>query len=245
MLDELLLISGNDIPFSQAQVSVHQPTLKEIAYITEKTFWFACELLKFNKNLLTQEQQKNMQSFSNFSIIMTMVLDKQNIEAKRAKVSLMSLLSLLFPEYSIDFNNEAIMLLKSETEYYIINEKNFEIFKNILSEMFCLTEGKKQYDPSGDLAKKIANDLLKAKRKKAKLEPKSEKKISFFSKYISILAIAKQKSINQIMDYTVYQLMDEFNRFMLYYQNEQWTRFKIAGATGMKDPQDWFKDIHQ
>jgi hypothetical protein len=35
MIDELLLISGNDIPFLTAQISVHQPKLKEIAYITE------------------------------------------------------------------------------------------------------------------------------------------------------------------------------------------------------------------
>lgn len=32
-LDELLLLSGNDIPFIEAQITIHQPTLKEIAYI--------------------------------------------------------------------------------------------------------------------------------------------------------------------------------------------------------------------
>jgi hypothetical protein len=34
MLDELLLLSGNDIPFLPAKVTIHQPRLKEIAFIT-------------------------------------------------------------------------------------------------------------------------------------------------------------------------------------------------------------------
>ena len=33
MLDELLLLSGNDIPFYKANISIHQPRLKEIGYI--------------------------------------------------------------------------------------------------------------------------------------------------------------------------------------------------------------------
>ena len=46
------------------------------------------------------------------------------------------------------------------------------------------------------------------------------------------------------MDYTVYQLMDEYNRFMLWYSSDQWFKLKIAGATGMDEQPDWFKDIH-
>ena len=32
-LDELLLLSGNDIPFPDARLNVHQPRIKEIALI--------------------------------------------------------------------------------------------------------------------------------------------------------------------------------------------------------------------
>jgi len=35
IMDELLLLSGNDISFPEAQLTIHQPRLKEIAYITE------------------------------------------------------------------------------------------------------------------------------------------------------------------------------------------------------------------
>jgi len=52
MIDELLLLSGNDIPFPEARLTIHQPRLREIAYITEQRFWLGCELLKFNKEFL-------------------------------------------------------------------------------------------------------------------------------------------------------------------------------------------------
>jgi hypothetical protein len=49
MLNKLLLISGNDIPFVEAGISIHQPTLKEIAYIGEEAFFSGCEFLNFSK----------------------------------------------------------------------------------------------------------------------------------------------------------------------------------------------------
>jgi len=33
MIDTLLLLSGNDVPFIKAGISIHQPSLKEIAYV--------------------------------------------------------------------------------------------------------------------------------------------------------------------------------------------------------------------
>lgn len=46
------------------------------------------------------------------------------------------------------------------------------------------------------------------------------------------------------MDYTIYQLMDEFNRYQLKSRYDTYIQFKCAGATDMQDPEDWFKDIH-
>jgi hypothetical protein len=38
--------------------------------------------------------------------------------------------------------------------------------------------------------------------------------------------------------------MDEYNRFILKTQYDTWMKFKIAGADGLDDPVDWYKDIH-
>ena len=76
MIDELLLLSGNDIPFPEARLTIHQPRLKEIAYITEQRFWPGCELLKFDKESLSDKDKINLLNMSNFNIIMTMTQER-------------------------------------------------------------------------------------------------------------------------------------------------------------------------
>lgn len=246
-MDRLLLICGNDIPFPEAQLTIHQPTLREIGYITEQRFWSGCELLRFDKNFLSEEDKKSLLDRTNFNIIMTMIQEK-NIESQEARVNVLSLLSLLFPTRKIFIGRRSIQLrdYHSEKEYDVgeINEENFEIFKKILIDMFCLTnEENKQYNPSGDLAKKIAEKIKKGRAEKARLSTNTN--ISILSRYISILAVGQQKDINVLKNYTVYQLMDEYNRFILKTSYDAWERYRIAGATGMEDPQDWLKDIHE
>ena len=243
MLDQLLLLSGNDIPFSMGQVTIHQPTIKEIAYINEEKFWPACQLLKFNKENLSDQDKVNLVNKSNFNIIMTMIKGR-NVESQKARINVSSLLALLFPSKEIILGRQGIQLRDPQKdENGEINNDNFQIFKGILIDMFCLNGDNKQYDPSGELAKKIANKLTRDREKRAKLAP--SKKIAVLSRYVSILAVGQQKSINDLMGYTVYQLMDEFKRFNLKIQHDSWIRFKCAGATDLHDPQDWFKDIHE
>jgi len=47
------------------------------------------------------------------------------------------------------------------------------------------------------------------------------------------------------MEYTVYQIMDEFTRYQLKLNYDSWDRYRRAGATGLKDPEDWLKDIYK
>ena len=77
MIDDLLLLSGNDLPFPEARLIIHQPRLKEIAYITEQRFWSGCELLKFNKEVLADEDKTDLLNKSNFNIIMMMIQEKK------------------------------------------------------------------------------------------------------------------------------------------------------------------------
>ena len=244
MIDELLLLSGNDIPFPEARITIHQPRLREIAYITQSRFWPGCELLNFNKDAFSTQDKIDLSNLSNFNIIMTMIREK-NLESQQARLNVLSILALLFPTYEIRLELQAIQLRNPQTnDVSRIDEKNFDHFKQILIDIFCLrNEKNKQYNPSGSLSQKIANKLKRGQEKRAKLAPKT--KISILSRYISILAVGQQKDINNLMNYTVYQLMDEFNRFELKLHYDTWERFKVAGATGMQDPEDWLKDIYE
>lgn len=244
MIDKLLLLSGNDIPFPIAGITIHQPKLKEIALINEDTFWRGCQLLKFNKDILQDKVKNDLSNQSNFNIIMSMVQDR-SIQSQKARINLLSILALIFPNYKIKLGNNIIQLFHSESqEMREINDDNFQRFKEILNEMFYLKENEQQYNPSGESAKRIAEQLMKGRQRKAKLAPHSDE-ISLLSRYASILAVGQQKDLNSLMEYTVYQIMDEFTRYQLKLNYDSWDRYRRAGATGLKDPEDWLKDIYK
>lgn len=175
---------------------------------------------------------------------MSMIQEKHQ-ESFQAKVNVLSVLALVFPTYEIYLGKDNIRLINIETQQTSeINSDNFQTFKEILTDMFCLTnQENKQYNPSGDLAQKIADKIMLGRQKRAELAPKIGQ-IEILSRYISILAVGQNKDINELMNYTVYQLMEEFNRFTLKLHFDSWTQYRIAGATGMQTPEDWLKDIH-
>lgn len=243
MLNELLLLSGNDVPFMEAEVVIHQPTLKEIAYIGEENFYSGCGILNFSKDNLNEEDRINLRNKSDFEILMSMIMDNSHPVMRKNKINASMVLALLFPEYQIKFSPRAIYLTK-EDEIHSINSDNFEKFKEILTTIFCLKgRGEEQeYNPGGELARKIAEKFKQRKQKLA--EGQGEQKVAVLSRYASILAVGEQKSINDLMQYTVYQIFDEFDRFELKEQFDLYIRAQLAGARDLKEVDNWKKDIH-
>lgn len=244
MIDRTLLNSGNDIPFITAGLVIHNPTIKEISMLNgEYKFWSACQLFKFDKNIL--ENSENIKQ-SNLELILRMIRQK-NVESYQARINILSLLSLLFPSYKTYLKSNLIKLQHEQTKQIAqIDNDNFQSFKEILIDIFCLTNKEnKQYDPSGQLAKKIANQLKRGQQRRAQLAPSTNKQINLLDRYVSILSVGLKKDKNVLMNYTVYQLMDQFNRFLLQLHYDSWVKWKIAGAEGMQEPEDWLKDLYQ
>ena len=245
MLNDLLLISGNDIPFVDAQVTIHQPTIKEIAYIGEEAFFSGCELLNFSKDILNNEDKINLEDKSNFEVFMSVMKDK-NSNLKKTRVNVMEVLTLMFPEYKIMMKDNCILLTKEGEPPHIISEANFETFKQILVEMFCLrkTKGAQDYNPKGDKAREIAEKLKRGRQKAAAARGQNIEKVAIFSRYISILAVGEQKDISSLLQYTVYQLFDEFERFNLKEDFDTYVQLKMAGAKDVEEVEHWMKEIH-
>ena len=244
MVNELLLLSGNNIPFIEAQVSIHQPTIKEIAYIGEESFYMGCEMLTFSKDILKEEDRINLANQTDFEILMSIMMDKHT-EMRKNRVAATLVLSLLFPEYQIRFTRSEIALLK-EGEIHKINSENFEKFKEILTTMFCLkgnsSDENPTYNPSGGLARKIAEKLNK--RREVIAKQKGEQKIAVLSRYLSILSVGERKDMNSLLQYTVYQLFDELKRYELKEEFDYYVQAKLAGARDLQEVDNWKKDIH-
>lgn len=243
MNNELLLLSGEDIPFISAGVTIHPLKLKEIALIGEDSFFTGCELLKFSKDILSTEDKTNLLQYSDFQVLMSILNDKSASMQNNVSCARM-VLDLLFPLYTVNISPIAIIFAKDEEICGALTEQNFKEFKTILKQIFCLekTSGE-EYNAQGELAKKIADKFKKRKQQLAELKQKPNK-VAIFSRYISILAVGEHKDINDLMNYTVYQLLDEFQRFELKMAYDMFIKARLAGAKDLKEPKDWMKDIH-
>ena len=129
-LHPLLLLSGNDIPFTSSGVTIHQPTIKEIAYLGEDIFFTGYQMLIISKNILSQEDKVNLETLTNFDILIA-ILEERNAVMQKNRNCIQMVLMLLFPEYEIAFTKKAI-ILKKENEESSLNRNNFEEFQDIL-----------------------------------------------------------------------------------------------------------------
>jgi hypothetical protein len=218
MLNDLTLLSGNDIPIEEIHLLLHQPTIKEIALIGEDAFFSGCELLRFNKENLSSEDRNRLESIANFDIIMSIMREK-NPSAQKQAVGAQMVLSLLFPTYSIHLNFDNMSIdFKPENEDIVfrLNKDNYEIFTKILGEILSLDGGEgTDYNPSGSMARQIADKLRDRQAKLAAAKGNNNQKIAILSRYVSILAVGENKDMNSLLNYTVYQLFDEFKRYQL------------------------------
>ena len=161
MDNELLLLSSNDIPFLEAQVNIHQPTLSEISLIGEESFFSGCQFLNFSKSILNVEDKTDLEDRSDFEIFMSIMCSSEKLDYKN---NAMMVLTLLFPTSQIKLMpNELVLMNKNGLSR--INSTNFDAFKDIIVSMFGLndlgTGG--GYNPADNRAAKIAEKLQKAK----------------------------------------------------------------------------------
>lgn len=243
MVNDLMLLSGVDIPFLEAQIITHQPSIKEIGMIGEDVFYAGCGILNFSKESLSQEDRINLENRTNFEVLMSMMLGNHPTIYKN-RINAIMVLTLMFPEYQITFTQQAI-ILKKEDEIHSINSENFERFKEILSAMFCLNgrgDEETNFNPGGKKAQEIAEKLRK--RKQVLAEQKGDQKVSILHRFASILAVGQRQNLNEILGYTVYQLFDQYDRFELKEMNDMHFRAQLAGARDLQEVDNWRKEIH-
>ena len=178
------------------------------------------------------------------------IINDKKLASQFHSESALMVLDLLFPNYVLAQNAQlGIMIFTSKkdpSQVGHINSDNFDAFKDILKVTLCLdkTSSSTEYNPSGDLAKKIADKFKKRNQKLAELKSKPNK-VSVFSRYVSILTVGTQQDFNSIMNYTVYQLFDQFERLQLKIAYDSYVKARLAGAKDIKEPEDWMKDVHE
>ena len=251
-IDQLTLISGIDIPIPEIKVNIHQPTIREIAYVGERDFYYAASILRIDRTELslreemTDEDKSFLLSQTNFQILMSMI-SGDIPEAKLLRVKLLTFLTLLFPTYTIDIEERMWFLNSTEGKgMAIIDENNFEALQCIVGEILCLNKtSEEEFNPADERARIIAEKLKRGRAKAAALRgEKSEQQDSILSRYISGLSIGTNSlDINKLLELTLYQLFDQLERYGLYTAYDISMKARMAGASDVEDV-DWLKNIH-
>lgn len=240
MINDLLLLSKNDIPFIEAQVNIHQPTIKEISLIGEEEFYTGYQFLTFNKNQLSKEDRDKLKDKTDFEVLIILM---HNAEQRKYRDSAINLLTLLFPNYEVKLESSEI-ILRGSSGIVRLNSGNFNKFKEILTAMFDIEDSKyssSSYNPADARAAKIAEKFKQAKMKR---KGGKSQKIAVLSRYISILSVGLQKDMNDLLEYSVYQLKDEFTRYQKKTQFDVYMQAKMLGAKNLDDIDNWMDDIH-
>lgn len=238
----LALMTGIDIPVPELQLSVHQPTIKEISYVGEQDFFVGLQTLSINKNMFLPQGNSLLESTTNFQIFMTIMQEQETRDKKEA---INTFFKIIFPEHKIIMTPRSIILNK-EGQQSIIDETNFEALQNCVKEIFCVNSGpmdQTTFNPADEKAREIAEKLMRGRQRVA--EQKGETKSSAFGRYLSILTIGlNAMPLSQAINLTMYQLYDLVERYTLYLNWDLDIRARLAGGKPDSKPDDWMKNIH-
>lgn len=239
----LALICGIDIPVPECEIVVHQPKLKEIAYIGEQDFFTGVQTICLNK-LMFKQDKTFLKDTNNFQIFMTIMSEKETADKK---IAVQQIIQLFFPLYKVNFTPRSIVFKDNDSgKVVMVDENNFESLQEAISSICCLRSGQSDqttFNPADEKAAEIARKIMRGRQIVA--EQKGETNVSVFSQYLSILTIGlNSMSLADLMELTIFQLYDLIERYMLYINWDLDIRSRLAGGKPDSKPDNWMKNIH-
>ena len=241
---KLALLCGTDIPVPECQITLHQPTIKEIALIGENTYFTAVQTLCIEKNMIEQGETL-LADFNNFQVFMMIMWDTSNTQKNQA---VKQLFPLLIPSHNLVLTPQALILNKIDgEESIIIDENNFDAFRAVLKKIFCIEKdpsGTQAFNPQGNKAKEIAAKLQRARQRVADQKGGAIAG-SVFGRYVSVLSVGiNSMSLEDCLNLTAYQLFDLVERYLLFMNWDLDIKSRLAGGSPEGQPEDWMKNIH-
>ena len=237
----LALMAGVDIPIPECQLVLHQPTIKEIAYIGEKNFFVGVQCLNIRKSMISQGESL-LADTNNFQIFMTVMAEPSEVEKKEA---VKQVLQLLFPSYKVSFTPRSLLFVGTELTA-TVDEMNFDALQQVVRQALCVNSGpmdQQTFNPANEKAREIAEKLMRGRQRVAAL--KGEDNASIFAQYLSILTVGLESmSLQDCLNLTMYQLFDLMERYSLYVNWDIDIRSRLAGGKPDTKPDNWMKNIH-
>ena len=236
------LIAGIDIPIPECQLILHQPKIREIAFLGDTHFFTGAQTLALHKSMFVEDRTV-LDDINNFQIFMTVIGEKEMADKKK---DVKDLLKLLFPEYTLLITPRSLVFQDKEKNSITIDESNFEPLQEVVREVFCLKSGpmdQTAFNPADKKAQEIAQKLMRGRQRVA--AQKGGANTSVYSQYLSILTVGLHSmSLHDLLNCTMYQLYDLMERYSLYINWDIDVRTRLAGGKPDSQPDNWMKNIH-
>lgn len=258
-IDKLLLETGSKIYIDEIKAYIVQPTIRNISEVMqgEKQFLtcitYICKTivdideLKQN-NDITEEDIQIFSKISSFEYLLGLMSKQPYIF-----VYLIQLLKLFFPNYiwelENDNNNVYINMTdqdqknQDENKNFQINKKNYDLIIKYIEKIVNLNFNKQEddYNPINEKAREIAEKLKESHKKLQEIKNQNGEDY-FYAKVINLLRGTGYFDMQALLDMTIYQLVQTYQRFSLYDGRQIQTIYHAAGAE-IKDFIDWTQEI--
>lgn len=263
-IDKLLLETGSKIYIDEIKTYIVQPTIRDISEIIqgEKQFLillsYICKTiidideLKQNDDL-TEEDIEMFSQISSFEYLLGLMVKQPYIF-----LYLVQLLKLFFPNYTWelknDDNNVYINMIdtnkvnqnteeENKDEGFQINKENYDLIIKYIEKIVNLNFDKQEddYNPINEKAREIAEKLKESHKKLQELKSQNGEDY-FYAKVINLLRGTGYFDMQTLLDMTIYQLVQTYQRFSLYDGRQIQTIYHAAGAE-IKDFIDWTQEI--
>ena len=235
------LMCGIDFPIPECQLVIHQPSIREIAFIGERDFLVGAQTIGLNKSMFVQDKT-HLDEITNFQIFMTIM---RNPDTKEQKECVLKIFQLCFPTYKATLTPNSLLFLKDNNSIMVDNE-NFEFLREACRAIFCMKDGpmdQQAFNPANKKAQEIAKKLMRGREIVA--AQKGNSNSSIFAQYISILTIGlNSMSLKDMTELTMFQLYDLIERYGLYTKWDLDIKQRLAGGKPDEKPDNWMKNIH-
>ena len=235
------LMTGIAIPIPECQLILHQPSIKEISYLGEQTYFTGAQVLCLNKRMFVKDEV-DLDAINNFQIFMMVMVEKETGDKKK---STLDTLRLLFPEYKVLLTPQSLLFQKDGQEPIMIDVNNFEILQEYLRQVFCVKTGpmdQQAFNPANAEAKRIADKLMRGRERIA--AEKGTSMSSIIVQYLSILPVAVHVPKSELESYSLFAFYDLIERFALWINWDLDVRTRLAGGKPDSHPENWMKSLH-
>lgn len=242
-----LILSGQQVPITNANLFITQPTINQIVSFGEDDFLTSISLLSHTKNLLKilKEGNSELEVYSDFQLLMIVL--QEDISVNKL---VFNLFELIFPDYIIEITNASInfFVIDEEQKHLVgqIHPYNFEEFQTLLTDLFephINEDEQREFNPANDAAAAIAEKLKKGREKRAQMRGPQ----SLFGIFCSVLSIGLGMDIKTFYEYTPFQLYDAYVRYFEKQKSDFYTRIStmpFMDVSKIDRPEDWSRHLY-